>query len=270
MKQNTRTNQLLSLAALLGLLFPMGLHAQYSGGSGDGGSLGSYLNYTFNGSWSPENPNGFTTGEKTVNIIYVESGTTTLASATNANRVEISADAALDATSLTLTDSVLILADATGYGMYKGSQQNVRIQQYVANAGANCVFDNSVGVQGPLRVGAFAGGATSRAQAGASYYGIMQMSCNLWERTVTIGNATGRAFTGLNGDGRLSANGHANQSLWPGISSNEVTGATGSGFRGGHWGSGASDARVSDRAGAANSNVSRHNVSGFRGVRSAP
>lgn len=135
MKQYTRTNQLLSLAALLGLLCPMGLHAQYNGGVGKGDARGSYINYTYSGSWSPENPNGFTTGEKTVNTMYVESGTTTLASATNAKRVEISPDAALDAANLTLTDSILIMADATGYGMYKGSQQNVRIQQYVANAG---------------------------------------------------------------------------------------------------------------------------------------
>ena len=139
-----------------------------------------------------------------------------------------------------------------------------------SNAGANCAYNNSGGVQGPLRVGAFAGGATSRAQAGASYYGIMELSANLWERTVTIGNATGRAFTGLNGNGRLSANGHANQSNWPGISSNEVTGATGSGFRGGAWSHAASHARVSDRYYAAYTRSSRTGDDGFRGVRVFP
>lgn len=139
-----------------------------------------------------------------------------------------------------------------------------------SNAGANCAYNNSINVQGPLRVGAFAGGATSRAQAGASYYGIMELSGNLWERTVTIGDATGRSFTGLNGNGQLSANGHANQSLWPGISSNEVTGATGSGFRGGVWLQVASNARVSDRSFAANSDTSPYNTNGFRGVRLFP
>jgi formylglycine-generating enzyme required for sulfatase activity len=139
-----------------------------------------------------------------------------------------------------------------------------------SNAGANCAYNNSGGVPGPLRVGAFAGGATTRAQAGATYYGIMEMSGNVWERTVTIGNATGRNFTGLNGNGQLSPNGHANQSLWPGISGSEVTGATGSGFRGGTWDSGDSFARVSDRYSAVILYIIRGSNFGFRGVRVFP
>jgi formylglycine-generating enzyme required for sulfatase activity len=138
-----------------------------------------------------------------------------------------------------------------------------------SNAGENCAYNNSASVLGPLRVGAFAGGATTRAQAGASYYGIMELSGNLWERAVTIGNATGRDFTGLNGNGQLSAVGHANQSLWPGRSGTEVTGATGSGFRGGGWASDASKARVSDRFNAAYTFTNRGTQYGFRGVRSA-
>jgi formylglycine-generating enzyme required for sulfatase activity len=139
-----------------------------------------------------------------------------------------------------------------------------------SNAGANCAYNNIGGVQGPLRVGAFAGGATTRAQAGATYYGIMEMSGNLWERAVTIGNATGRNFTGLNGNGQLSPNGHANQSLWPGISGSEVTGATGSGFRGGEWSFGADDVRVSLRSLAAFTPTGRVSNRGFRGVRVFP
>ena len=139
-----------------------------------------------------------------------------------------------------------------------------------SNAGANCAYDNNAGVQGPLRVGAFAGGATTRAQSGGSYYGIMELSGNLWERPVTIGNADGGNFTGLNGNGVLSANGHANQSNWPGISGSEVTVATGSGFRGGHWNSAASDARVSDRTSAALTRTNRFSSNGFRGVRVFP
>jgi formylglycine-generating enzyme required for sulfatase activity len=137
-------------------------------------------------------------------------------------------------------------------------------------AGANCAYNNNGNVQGPLRVGAFAGGATTRAQAGATYYGIMEMSGNLWERPVTIGDATGRNFTGLNGNGQLSPNGHANQSLWPGISGSEVTGADGSGFRGGYWFNDASLARVSDRNYAALSLTIRYSYCGFRGVRVFP
>jgi formylglycine-generating enzyme required for sulfatase activity len=138
------------------------------------------------------------------------------------------------------------------------------------STGANCAYGNEVSVQGPLRVGAFAGGATTRAQAGATYYGIMEMSGNLWERAVTIGNADGRGFTGVHGNGRLSAAGHANQTSWPGLSSGEVTGASGSGFRGGSWFNDASRAGVSDRNGAASADTARYSGSGFRGVRVFP
>ena len=127
-------------------------------------------------------------------------------------------------------------------------------------------------INGPLRGGIFAanGSNSGRITAGASYYGIMEMSGNLWERTVTIGNATGRAFTGLHGNGSLSTAGHATTSAWPGLISGELTGATGSGFRGGDWNNDASYMLVSDRLVAANTSSIRFNNSGFRGIRLAP
>jgi hypothetical protein len=125
-------------------------------------------------------------------------------------------------------------------------------------------------IDGPLRVGAFAGAATTRAQAGATYYGIMEMSGNLWERPVTIGNAEGRAFTGAHGSGLLSTAGHATTTAWPGLTSGEVTGALGSGFRGGVWNAIVNALRVSDRVAAANSFTDRSFNVGFRGVRLAP
>jgi formylglycine-generating enzyme required for sulfatase activity len=139
-----------------------------------------------------------------------------------------------------------------------------------SNAGANCASNNSGGVQGPLRVGAFAGGVTTRAQAGATYYGIMEMSGNVWERAVTIGNADGRGFTGVQGNGSLSVNGHANQTSWPGLISSEVTGASGSGFRGGVFYTNNQAARVSDRTSGATTSTDRHSSRGFRGVRVFP
>jgi formylglycine-generating enzyme required for sulfatase activity len=139
-----------------------------------------------------------------------------------------------------------------------------------SNTGANCAYNNNANVQGPLRVGAFAGGATTRAQAGATYYGIMEMSGNLLERIVTINVTTGRAFTGVHGNGGLSDNGHANQTNWPGINGSEVTGAAGSGFRGSGWSFGEAFARVSDRnIASVNSATNRYDYSSFRGVRSA-
>ena len=117
-------------------------------------------------------------------------------------------------------------------------------------------------IDGPLRCGIFADSNSDRQESGASYYGIMEMSGNLWERPVTVGNATGRAFTGINGDGVLDATtGNANTTNWPG------TGATGAGFRGGGWDGAASGLRVSARDGAANASSGRGTTYGGRGVR---
>ena len=108
----------------------------------------------------------------------------------------------------------------------------------ITNRGANNEFaTNTVAnaslTLAPMRVGSFAKAGTGRVQSGATYYGIMEMSGNLWERAVTIDNATGRNYTGVHGDGALSTNGHANGTAWPGLVGTELTAATGSGFRGG-------------------------------------
>ena len=96
---------------------------------------------------------------------------------------------------------------------------------------ANAVFNNGTG--GLMRVGNFAKAATTRVQAGAAYYGVMEMSGNVWEPTVTVGNNQGRSFTGIHGDGSLSVNGNANVANWPGLNGGgEVTGHLGAGVRG--------------------------------------
>jgi formylglycine-generating enzyme required for sulfatase activity len=130
-------------------------------------------------------------------------------------------------------------------------------------AGSNITYNNAGGVQGPTRVGNFgSGGVTSRIATGASYYGAFDLSGNLWERAVTVGNSTGRGFVGgIHGDGNLATNGDANQSSWP------PTSATGAGFRGGGWVSGASVARLSGRISAADVGGARFNGCGGRGVR---
>jgi formylglycine-generating enzyme required for sulfatase activity len=132
-------------------------------------------------------------------------------------------------------------------------------------AGSNIIYNNSGDVQGPTRVGSFgSGGVTSRVATGASFYGAFDLSGNLWERSVTMGNSTGRSFQGTShGDGNLDTNGDANQSSWPSIS------GTGAGFRGGNWYHDASLARLSDRAFAAYVYGIRSYNFGGRGVRSA-
>ncbi|MBK8871738.1 MAG: SUMF1/EgtB/PvdO family nonheme iron enzyme [Elusimicrobia bacterium] len=129
--------------------------------------------------------------------------------------------------------------------------------------GGNCNYDACL-PNGPYRVGIYATGSSTREQAGASYWGIMELSGNLYERSVTIGHATGRLFTGLMGDGVLTTTGDANVSLWPG------TTATGAGFRGGRWDNAAVYARASDRHYAAIVDAGRIHDYGWRAVRPAP
>jgi formylglycine-generating enzyme required for sulfatase activity len=140
----------------------------------------------------------------------------------------------------------------------------------ITNSDANCCyngvnFTGGDGGQGPLRCGIFTQSTTNRQQAGASYYGIMELSGNICERCVTVGNASGRGFTGIHGDGVLDSNGNANVSGWP------DTDALGAGFRGGWWYLGTSCLRVSVRDLAGITAASRKTYGGgFRCVRSAP
>jgi hypothetical protein len=117
----------------------------------------------------------------------------------------------------------------------------------------------------------------------------MELSGNSYERTVTVGNSGGRAFTGSHGDGTLttttSYEGNATNTDWPGLNSTTSRGITGgsgstagSGFRGGQVGNvGGNVLRTSDRGFAAlNTNGglyydSYRNVVGYvgRGCRTA-
>ncbi len=128
-------------------------------------------------------------------------------------------------------------------------------------ATANCAYGSAANVQGPVRAGAFARATTGRRDAGASYWGIMELSGNLWERVITVGRSEGRAFTGVHGTGSwdFPATG------WPIV--NELA----YGVRGGAWNT-TSDTmnRVSDRSFASVQNPNRSTSYGWRAVRTSP
>lgn len=130
-----------------------------------------------------------------------------------------------------------------------------------ANAGANCVYNNATGVQGPIRVGAFASSSSTREASGASAYGIMEMSGNLWGRVVSLGSAAGRTFTGINGNGNLNTQGNAALNNWPG------TNAVGSGLRGNHWKGTVINGKISARDNGNYESAIRNEMFGFRLVR---
>ncbi len=116
---------------------------------------------------------------------------------------------------------------------------------------------------GPIRCGAFARATTDRSGSGASYFGIMELGGNVWERPVSVGNPEGRSFTGIHGNGVLSSTGNADAQQWPSSIS-----AGGSSFRGGSWETEFERLRTSDRFYGANADPVAYPGTGGRGVRS--
>lgn len=127
----------------------------------------------------------------------------------------------------------------------------------------------------PLRTGIFATSTSNRVSSGGSFYGVMDMSGNVWERTITTANAQGTRFAGRNANPFLSQNGYAvvsNQSPWPGDDGNSVISgfsiANGIIYRGGSSFWAASYMRVSDRSIIeAGAETARYEDQGCRGVR---
>jgi formylglycine-generating enzyme required for sulfatase activity len=133
-----------------------------------------------------------------------------------------------------------------------------------AGNGLACFGGNGT-TDGPLRCGFAAGSATNRAQAGATWYGVMEMAGNVWEQCIGGRWDYGYGgFTSVCGDGTLTSGGAANTANWP---------PTGGGFsggvlRGGGFADAATQLRISDRTQISNNaNQSRIQSIGGRGVR---
>jgi formylglycine-generating enzyme required for sulfatase activity len=118
---------------------------------------------------------------------------------------------------------------------------------------------------GPLRCGFAAGAATNRFQAGASYYGVMDMSGNVAEQCVGGYNFNYSSFNGLNGDGTITAAGLFNTANWPTAGGGQAGGIA----RGGFFASTApNELRLSDRNWMTqNWNQVKNSAGGGRGVR---
>ena len=128
----------------------------------------------------------------------------------------------------------------------------------------NCNYWGSA-PNGPYRAGIYATGSSTREQAGATYWGIMELSGNLWEHFVSLGPVAGNAFTGLHGNGTLEVStGNADVAAWPGPD------AGGTGLRGGGYPETAELERVSDRTYYDLVNANRNDWAGWRAVRTAP
>jgi len=75
-------------------------------------------------------------------------------------------------------------------------------------------------IKGSVRTGIFAKPDSTRVSAGASYWGILDLSGSLWERVMTVGNPYGRRFTGGHG-------------AWPAARKSPESWGMGTGVRGG-------------------------------------
>ena len=153
-------------------------------------------------------------------------------------------------------------SDAAGYANYNSTSPNT-----VYPGGA------------PLRNGIFAAyTGADRITSGAAYFGVMELSGNLQEVTVTLGNTTGRLFKGINGNGQVSVAGNAPGYLyWPGntnitnqdpnsyCTSCDVVYGAGTILRGGDYSTSETQLRVSDRSQGAASEQRLPNRGG-RGV----
>lgn len=123
------------------------------------------------------------------------------------------------------------------------------------------------GLRGPLRTGFAATASSNRLQSGATYYGLMEMSGNVWEMVVMPADG-GENFTRINGNGRLNEAGEAAIPNW----CNPQT-AKGVILRGGGWGSSIADVgswrdlAVSDRFYSHLRPTQRRNTTGGRGGR---
>ena len=128
---------------------------------------------------------------------------------------------------------------------------------------ANYIETNGL-TSGPKRCGIFPASAilNNRQETGATYYGIMEMTGNVYERAISVGNPEGRAFTGNHGDGAITGGGRHNVANWP-------AGNEGIGYRGGAYPNAITFIWVSDRNDAANSFSGTNGRIGFRAVRTA-
>ncbi len=130
----------------------------------------------------------------------------------------------------------------------------------------------------PLRAGIFARTDSGRELAGASYWGILEMSGVLIGRAVTVGNSTGLLFTGLHGNGTLNPAGEAAVDGWPAGPTMLGSGVRGyAGNPGGNLGMRAGMSRFAARGAAASTLVlswgdahGRSEVATGRGIRKAP
>ncbi len=139
-----------------------------------------------------------------------------------------------------------------------------------ADANAALIFTlytGGDGGYGPVRVGIFATATTTtREETGATYYGIMEMTGNVYEQVVGVYNDVEYlAYDRIWGDGNITAAGDANVATWPYTT---CVGTCYRALRGGSYSSGITYGYTSARYQYGYwGNLNRYAYTGGRGVR---
>lgn len=156
-------------------------------------------------------------------------------------------------------NSSLFYGPIFGYANEGTPQETINygLAEHAGNANVQSPY---WGASYPVRCGIFAASATNktRQETGASYYGVMEMSGNMYETTISLGDSDSRDFSGLHGDGNVTGSGNASFTL---LGNWAFVGADGVGFRA---------TQVSSRLSANITDANERQAwQGFRGVRTA-
>ncbi|SFR51504.1 Formylglycine-generating enzyme, required for sulfatase activity, contains SUMF1/FGE domain [Robiginitalea myxolifaciens] len=120
--------------------------------------------------------------------------------------------------------------------------------------------------RGPLQTGIHAKekSVLNRVTTGSGYYGTLDLSGNVREPVIPVGNSYSRQYEGTVGDGILSEEGKSNSVDWHYASGTDLV----FGYRGGSWSYHENHGRIADRFCVYRKGVDiRTPYSGFRGVK---
>lgn len=165
--------------------------------------------------------------------------------------------------------------DNEGISLSVSQSLNLGTTGIAGLSGTTIYFESSS--RGPGRIGFLSNASSStRNSAGATYYGIMEMTGNVMEQSVVVNDQVFGTqsynfpifFDGAHGDGNLSSHGYANVPTWPG--------AVSSIMRGGSYETTNITGQISDRTYVGSTvtgyssinNISNWHSVGGRGVRS--
>jgi hypothetical protein len=178
------------------------------------------------------------------------------------------------------------LLHAATYSIINTGTADEQISPLAQNTG-HCLYGGTDPYFGhPLKCGIFAASSVNhtRMETGATYYGIMEMSGNIYEAIVNTYHHGGWSYTGLHGNGELLSTGDADVDYWPGMNGNVdqniantvyltsgVTGFSGAGARGSDHSFQTTGLPISSRMITASQVYTQRKVySGGRGCRIAP